>query len=76
MSDKLPNNTESSTNNGSVELLPRTVDSELLRSIFTEQKEYVDYFFANLDYAQVEKFTNIILSCKGLIFLTGIYMNE
>lgn len=47
------------------------VTKDALKEIFTEQHQYINYFFEHLDFAQMEKFTQLVLDCKGLIFLTG-----
>jgi len=46
-----------------------------IESIFKEQHELVDYFFANLNYPEVEDFIEAILEVSGnpgIIYLTGM----
>lgn len=56
----------------SVDRASLEISSESLAATFSEQKKYIDYFFEKLDYKLVERFVQIVLRCKGLLFLTGM----
>lgn len=43
-----------------------------LRSLFEEQRQYVNYFFSHLDLAAADRCLEACLECKGLIVLTGV----
>ena len=43
-----------------------------LRHLFTEQKRYLEYFFARIDYSQLHRFTQLLLKCQGVIFFSGV----
>lgn len=62
----------SSSLTSSVDRSTLSISSESLANTFLEQKKYVDYFFEKLDYKLVERFVQIVLRCKGLLFLTGM----
>mmetsp|Transcript_22229 Transcript_22229/g.26696 ORF Transcript_22229/g.26696 Transcript_22229/m.26696 type:complete len:342 (+) Transcript_22229:148-1173(+) len=49
-----------------------TVDLNNLKSLFMQQKEFLDCFFNNLLYSQVEDLAQKILDCKGSILFTGV----
>ena len=43
-----------------------------LKALFTEQREFMNYFFENLDYEPIERFCNACITCKGVIFFSGV----
>ncbi|GBG75716.1 hypothetical protein CBR_g20340 [Chara braunii] len=53
-------------------LRSQSSDVTELRNLFDKQKEYVNYFFENLDLDQVERFTQLLMGCKGVIIFTGV----
>lgn len=44
----------------------------MLKDLFEEQRSYINYFFAHVDYKKAEEIFNTFLACKGLIVFTGI----
>lgn len=44
----------------------------MLKKLFLEQKQYLDYFFDHLDIEQAEKILKLCLGVKGLIIITGV----
>ncbi|KAL6779779.1 hypothetical protein ACKKBG_A13690 [Auxenochlorella protothecoides x Auxenochlorella symbiontica] len=48
------------------------VSARSLQSLFREQQEYLNYFFTNLDYEQMESFVKACLACTGTIVCTGV----
>ncbi len=44
----------------------------MLKNLFKEQKQYLDYFFATLDVEIAEKVATLCLNTKGLLVLTGM----
>jgi arabinose-5-phosphate isomerase len=44
----------------------------MLKSLFATQKKYIDYFFDHLDMDEVEAVLQLFLSCRGILFFTGI----
>lgn len=44
----------------------------MLRDIFTSQRQFINYFFDNVDLAAAEKVMASFLSCKGIIIFTGV----
>lgn len=44
----------------------------MLKQLYTDQKEYLDYFFDQLDIKSAEQFVQSCLSCKGTIIFSGI----
>lgn len=44
----------------------------MLKSLFNEQRQYLEYFFNAIDYSQVEAVFEVCLKTKGLLVLTGI----
>ncbi|MBB65786.1 MAG: KpsF/GutQ family sugar-phosphate isomerase [Waddliaceae bacterium] len=44
----------------------------MLRKLFNAQQDYINYFFNNLDYEQVQKVFEIFLHCKGTVVITGV----
>ena len=43
-----------------------------LKALFEEQREFMTFFFENLDYDPIEKFCNACLTTKGVIFFSGV----
>lgn len=43
-----------------------------ISSLFKKQRKYLDYFFDNLDYQQVERFTELCFNTRGTIFFSGV----
>ena len=43
-----------------------------LKALFTEQREFMNVFFENLDYEPIEKFCAACLACKGVVFFSGV----
>ena len=43
-----------------------------LKALFTEQREFMNFFFENLDYEPIEKFCAACLACKGVVFFSGV----
>ncbi len=43
-----------------------------LKALFDEQHEFMNFFFENLDYDPIERFCNACLTCKGVIFFSGV----
>lgn len=44
----------------------------MIKRIFTNQKQYINYFFDRLDLNQAEKFFQACLKCRGHIIFTGV----
>ncbi len=44
----------------------------MLKRLFLKQKQYLDHFFNTLDMKQCKQLIDDILSCKGVLFLTGV----
>ena len=44
----------------------------MFRELLIKQKQYIDYFFAQLDTAACDKFLDKILSCQGALYFTGV----
>lgn len=44
----------------------------LIKSLFTQQKEYIDFFFDHVDPLQAERFFEICLQTQGLLIFTGV----
>lgn len=44
----------------------------MLKSLFSTQKKYIDFFFDHLEMEEVEEVLQLFLSCRGIIFFTGI----
>jgi arabinose-5-phosphate isomerase len=44
----------------------------MLKSLFATQKKYIDYFFDYLNMDEVEAVLQLFLSCRGILFFTGI----
>lgn len=44
----------------------------MLKSIFEEQKKYINHFFDSLDFQQGEKVLNKLLACKGVVIFSGV----
>lgn len=61
--------------NTSATVSERKFDTEMsahvLQSMFEQQKVLLDHFFEHLDFAQVKLFADVVVRCKGLLFLTG-----
>lgn len=49
-----------------------TFGVEQLQHLFKEQQRFLDYFFKNLNYEQVQAFTQLCLDTKGVIFFSGV----
>jgi arabinose-5-phosphate isomerase len=49
-----------------------TFGMEQLQHLFKEQQRFLDYFFKNLNYEQVQAFTQLCLDTKGVIFFSGV----
>eukprot|EP01018_Ginkgo_biloba_P020273 Gb_31024 [translate_table: standard] len=43
-----------------------------MQQLFEEQRKYLDYFFSNVEYAQVQAFTQVLIDAKGVVFFTGV----
>ncbi|EFJ37869.1 hypothetical protein SELMODRAFT_75684 [Selaginella moellendorffii] len=43
-----------------------------IKQLFEEQHKYLDFFFANLDYAQIQAFTDLCLAAEGVVFFSGV----
>lgn len=43
-----------------------------LKTLFTEQQNFLNYFFDNFDYGPVAQFCQAVLDCKGVTFFTGV----
>jgi arabinose-5-phosphate isomerase len=43
----------------------------MLKSLFAQQREYLQHFFDQIDYVRADAFLQACLECKGLILLTG-----
>jgi len=43
-----------------------------LQNLVDQQRQFVNYFFDNLDLQQVEKIVDACLQCQGLIIFTGV----
>ncbi|CAM6126108.1 unnamed protein product [Calypogeia fissa] len=41
-------------------------------SLFKKQRKYLNYFFDNLDYQQVQRFTELCFNTRGTIFFSGV----
>mmetsp|Transcript_14286 Transcript_14286/g.35390 ORF Transcript_14286/g.35390 Transcript_14286/m.35390 type:complete len:415 (+) Transcript_14286:134-1378(+) len=50
---------------------PSKMSEVNLRDVFDEQQRYVNYFFAQLDHGDVQRFVDIVLACTGVVFLSG-----
>lgn len=44
----------------------------MLKSLFEDQRRYLNHFFDAIDSAQVEKIFELLLGCKGVIVLSGV----
>lgn len=44
----------------------------MLKELIDSKRQYINHFFELLDIQAAEKFLQILLSCKGMIFFTGI----
>ncbi|MES2345887.1 MAG: SIS domain-containing protein [Chlamydiota bacterium] len=44
----------------------------MLKSLFSEQRKYLDHFFDQLDQEKANAFLQACLDCKGLLLLTGV----
>lgn len=44
----------------------------MLKELFEEQKNHINYFFKHVDYQKAEEIFNAFLKCKGLIVFTGV----
>ena len=44
----------------------------LIKSLFTQQKRYIDFFFDHVDPMQAERFFEICLQTQGLLIFTGV----
>jgi arabinose-5-phosphate isomerase len=47
-------------------------DIPQMQKLFEEQRKHLDYFFSNVEYAQVQAFTQVLMDAKGVIFFTGV----
>ena len=45
---------------------------EVIKRIFANQKQYINYFFDQLDLDQAEKFFQMCLKCQGHLIFTGV----
>lgn len=43
-----------------------------MQKLFEEQKKLLDYFFSNVEYAQLQAFTQVLMDAEGVIFFTGV----
>ena len=43
-----------------------------LKSLFEEQREFMTFFFENLEYGPIEQFCEAVMNCKGVIFFSGV----
>jgi len=43
-----------------------------MQKLFEEQKKHLDYFFSNVEYGQLQLFTQVLMDAKGVIFFTGV----
>lgn len=46
--------------------------TDRLRTLFSEKKQYLDYFFDHLNYEAVEQVFAAINGCKGTVLFTGV----
>ncbi len=44
----------------------------MLKNLFSEQRDYLNHFFDQLDLTQAEAFLEACLDCRGMVFFTGI----
>lgn len=42
------------------------------KSLFEEQHGYLNHFFEQCDYSQIEAFCKAVLECKGTVFFSGV----
>jgi arabinose-5-phosphate isomerase len=44
----------------------------MLKELLTKQKSYTQHYFEHLDLESTQKIIDLILKCKGIVFLTGV----
>lgn len=44
----------------------------MLKEIFTRERQFLNYFFQELDYEAAEKVVAMILACKGMVIFSGV----
>lgn len=44
----------------------------MLQRLFHQERENLDYFFAHLDYGEMEALFAMLLACQGVLFVTGV----
>lgn len=44
----------------------------MLKDLFEQKRQYLEYFFQSLDLGRAQKFLDVLSACKGTIVLTGI----
>jgi arabinose-5-phosphate isomerase len=49
-----------------------TSSTFMLKELYNNQRQYLDYFFDRIDIKKTEEFIDHCLKCRGLIFFTGI----
>jgi arabinose-5-phosphate isomerase len=43
-----------------------------IKSLFDKKKEYLDFFFENIDHQKTKKILNLLISCKNNLIFTGV----
>lgn len=43
-----------------------------VKALFEEQHGFLNYFFDNCEYNQIEDFCKAVLDCKGTVFFSGV----
>lgn len=64
----LPEPMDITKNNGVISAFGTTQ----MQKLFEEQKKHLDYFFSNVEYGQLQAFTQVLMDAKGVIFFTGV----
>lgn len=44
----------------------------MLKTLFNEQRQYLNHFFESIDHVQTQKVLDRLLACKGVIILSGV----
>lgn len=51
---------------------PASIDEATLAAAFGEQRRYVEHFFERVDMRQVKAFADVVLQCRGIVYLSGM----
>jgi arabinose-5-phosphate isomerase len=44
----------------------------MLKTLFADQRQYLNQFFDSIDYIQTQKVFEMLLACKGVVILSGV----